>query len=85
MEQMKLQLATCTIFRQLSDQVESTKLISDNCVGQIKNNVAMQYFCWRTVQGLNSKIKSSFMLPYHTRFGQDLVWSDQIKISAFSN
>jgi hypothetical protein len=40
---MKLQLATCTIFRQLSDQVESTKLISDNCVGQIKNNVAMQY------------------------------------------
>ena len=44
---------------------------SDNCVGQNKNIVVMQYFCWRTVQGFNSKIKSSFMLPYHTRFGPD--------------
>ena len=31
----------------------------------------MQYFCWRTVQGFNSKIKSSFILPYHTRCGPD--------------
>ena len=46
-------------------------LHADNAVGQNKNNVVMQYLCWRTITGRNSKMKISFMIPGHTKFSPD--------------
>ena len=50
---------------------KNTQFHCDNCRGQNKNNAVIQYMCYRLLQGFNSNIEVSFMLPYHTRFGPD--------------
>lgn len=56
-----------------SHGVHETKLSlhADNCVGQNKNNVLMQYLLWRVMTGLNETITLSFMLVGHTKFAPD--------------
>ena len=46
-------------------------LHSDNCVGQNKNNMVMQYLMWRIIAGLNDTVELSFMLVGHTKFAPD--------------
>ena len=46
-------------------------LHADNAVGLNKNNVFMQYLCWRVITGKNMKAKISFMIPGHTKFAPD--------------
>ena len=40
----------------------------DNCTGQNKNNMLMQYCAFRVSSGLNSFVSVNFMLPGHTKF-----------------
>ena len=44
---------------------------ADNCVGQNKNNLIMQYLCWRVLAGLNKVIKIMFLPVGHTKFSPD--------------
>ena len=44
---------------------------ADNCVGQNKNNIVMQYLCWRILAGLNRVIKIMFLPVGHTKFSPD--------------
>ena len=46
-------------------------LHADNCVGQNKNNVLIQYLLFRTLMGHHKSITLSFMLPGHTKFAPD--------------
>ena len=46
-------------------------LHADNCVGQNKNNMLIQYLVWRTLAGLNDTVELSFMLVGHTKFAPD--------------
>lgn len=46
-------------------------LTADNCVGQNKNNAVLHYLIYRTLIGLHEKIKFSFMVVGHTKFGPD--------------
>jgi len=46
-------------------------LTADNCAGQNKNNMVLQYLQYRTMMGLHKKIDFSFMLPGHTKFAPD--------------
>ena len=46
-------------------------LHADNCVGQDKNNVLIQYLLFRTLMGHHKSITLSFMLPGHTKFALD--------------
>lgn len=41
---------------------------ADHCVGQNKNNVMMQYLCWRVLAGLHKVIKIMFLSVGHTKF-----------------
>ncbi len=50
---------------------EHLKLHADNCVGQNKNNILMQYLMWRLWTGRNKTIEISFMLTGHTKFAPD--------------
>ena len=46
-------------------------LQADNCVGQNKNNVLMQYLLWRVMTGKNKTITISFMIVGHTKSAPD--------------
>ena len=46
-------------------------LHADNCVGQNKNNMVVQYLVWRVIAGLNETVEHSFMLVGHTKFAPD--------------
>ena len=46
-------------------------LQADNCAGQNKNNIVLQYLCWRTIKSLHSKISYNFMKAGHTKFSPD--------------
>ena len=46
-------------------------LHADNCVGQNKNNIVVQYLVWRVIAGLSETVELSFMLVGHTKFAQD--------------
>lgn len=46
-------------------------LHADNCVGQNKNNMVVQYLVWRVIAGLNETVELSFMLVGHTKFAPD--------------
>ena len=47
------------------------KLHADNCIGQNKNNVVMQYLMWRIMTSRNKTIEFSFMVRGHTKFAPD--------------
>lgn len=44
---------------------------ADNCVGQNKNNILMQYLMWRVMTGRSDFIEISFMIVGHTKFAPD--------------
>ena len=46
-------------------------LHADNCVGQNKNNMVVQYLAWRILAGLSETVELSFMLVGHTKFAPD--------------
>ena len=46
-------------------------LHADNCVGQNKNNMVIQYLVWRVIAGLSESAELSFMLVRHTKFAPD--------------
>ena len=52
-------------------KVKHLKLHADNCVGQNKNNMVIQYLAWRVIAGLNESVELSFMLVGHTKFAPD--------------
>ena len=43
----------------------------NNCVGQNKNDIVVQYLAWRIIAGLNDTAELSFMLVGHTKFAPD--------------
>ena len=46
-------------------------LHADNCIGQNKNNVFIQYLIWRVATGRHISVQLSFMLAGHTKFTLD--------------
>ncbi len=46
-------------------------LHADNCCGQNKNNIMVQYLLWRTLTNIHSKILLSFLIVEHTKFSPD--------------
>jgi hypothetical protein len=46
-------------------------LQADNCVGQNKNNAAIQYLLWHSMTGRNERVSLSFMIAGHTKFAPD--------------
>ena len=47
------------------------QLQADNCVGQNKNNVMIQYLMWCCTTGKHTSCSIHFMIPGHTRFSPD--------------
>ena len=50
---------------------KDVRLQADNCVGQNKNNIVIQYLVWRVATGKSTKCSLSFMLSGHTKFTPD--------------
>ena len=50
---------------------EELPLQDDNCVGQNKNNAAIQYLLWHTMIGRNKSASLSFMIAGHAKFAPD--------------
>ena len=46
-------------------------LHADNCAGQNKNNMMIQYLSWRVMTRLHTKITLSFLVVGHTKFSPD--------------
>ena len=46
-------------------------LHADNCIGQNKNNMMVQYLVWRVIVGLSETAEVSFMLVGYTKFAPD--------------
>jgi hypothetical protein len=46
-------------------------LHADNCCGQNKNNIMMQYLMWRCMVGLHEDVQISFLVVGHTKFAPD--------------
>ena len=46
-------------------------LHADNCGGQNKNAIMVQYLLWRVMTGLHTEITPSFMVVGHTKFSPD--------------
>ena len=46
-------------------------LHADNCTGQNKNDVMLQYLAWRVMTGRHTQITLSFLLVEHTTFAPD--------------
>jgi len=44
---------------------------ADNCVGQNKNNIMMDYLAWHVAVGLHNKITMLFLPVGHTKFAPD--------------
>lgn len=53
------------------ENVDILVLFADNCVGQNKNNAALQYLLWRVMTGKNEKILYNFLVSGHTKFSPD--------------
>ena len=47
---------------------KALSLQADNCIGQNKNNIFMQYLMWT---GRSDSVEISFMMVGHTKFGPD--------------
>ena len=47
------------------------QLNADNCAGQNKNNLMMQYLSWRVFSELNTSVALSFLMVEHTKFAPD--------------
>jgi len=50
---------------------ETVHLHADNCGGQNKNAIMVQYLLWRVMTGQHKQITLSFMIPGHTKFSPD--------------
>ena len=50
---------------------ERVHLHADNCGGQNKNAIMVQYLLWRVMTGQHKEITLSFMIPGHTKFSPD--------------
>ena len=50
---------------------EKVHLHTDNCGGQNKNAIMVQYLLWRVMTGQHKDITLSFMIPGHTKFSPD--------------
>ena len=50
---------------------DDLRLQADNCIGQNKNNVVIQYLVWRVATGKCKRASLSFMLAGHTKFAPD--------------
>ena len=50
---------------------EAVHLHADNCGGQNKNAMMVQYLLWRVMTGQHKQITLSFMIPGHTKFSPD--------------
>ena len=50
---------------------KTVHLHADNCGGQNKNAIMVQYLLWRVMTGLHTEITLSFMVPGHTKFSLD--------------
>ena len=50
---------------------ETVHLHADNCGGQNKNAIMVQYLLWRVMTKQHSEITLSFMIPGHTKFSPD--------------
>jgi hypothetical protein len=50
---------------------EIVHLHADNCGGQNKNAIMVQYLLWRVMTGQHKQITLSFMIPGHTKFSPD--------------
>ena len=46
-------------------------LHADNCSGQNKNNVMLQYLLWRVLSGRHQSVTLSFLITGHTKFSPD--------------
>ncbi len=46
-------------------------LHADNCTGQNKNNMMLQYLAWRVMTGRHTQITLSFLVVGHTKFSPD--------------
>ena len=46
-------------------------LNADNCSGQNKNNLTLQYLSWRVSSELHTSVALSFLLVGHTKFAPD--------------
>ena len=50
---------------------EKVHLHADNCGGQNKNAIMVQYLLWRVMTGQHKEITLSFMILGHTKFSPD--------------
>ena len=50
---------------------EKVHLHADDCGGQNKNAIMVQYLLWRVMTGQHKEITLSFMIPGHTKFSPD--------------
>ena len=50
---------------------ETVHLHADNCGGQNKNAIMVQYLLWRVMTNQHKQITLSFMIPGHTKFSPD--------------
>ena len=50
---------------------EEAFLHADNCTGQNKNSIVMQYLMWRIMEHLHRQITISFLVVGHTKFSPD--------------
>ena len=46
-------------------------LHADNCSGENKNNMMLQYLMWRCMVGLHKEIEIAFLVVGHTKFAPD--------------
>ena len=58
---------------------ERVHLHADNCGGQNKNAIMVQYLLWRVMTGQHKEITLSFMIPGHTKFSPDWCFGLQKK------
>lgn len=50
---------------------ETASFHFDNCAGQNKNNIVLQYAMWRVILGLHVRIHYGLMVAGHTKFAPD--------------
>ena len=55
----------------LGEEEVHVHLHADNCGGQNKNAIMVQYLLWRVTTGQHKQITFSFMIPGHTKFSSD--------------
>ena len=76
---LMLSLICCTTFfahHALGEK--KVHLHADNCGGQNKNTIMVQYLLWRVMTGQHDEITLSFMIPGHTKFSPDWCFEKEI-------